>query len=191
MSARADGSAPLEAFQYGMAALHASSPLGTSHATLQRGPNAGAALAAGLVAGTAALALMQFTAMVAYDESPWKLPRMIAALVGGPGWLADEDTFASPVLFGFALHYTLSLLYALALAGILAGQHREHAPIVGLLFGAALYVANLHAFTALFPWFAPMRTLDTLVAHAVFGIVAACAYCEFSRPKVDQDNESS
>jgi ABC-type transport system involved in cytochrome c biogenesis permease subunit len=125
--------------------------------------------------------------MVVYDESPWKLPRMIAALLSGPGVLADEDVFGTPVMLGFAVHYTLSLLYALALAGVLAGLRREHAPIAGLLFGVALYSLNLHGFTQLFPWFAEMRTVDTFVAHAIFGVVAAGAYCEFSRPRGDEE----
>jgi hypothetical protein len=151
------------------------------------GPRVTAALAAGIVAGTAAIMLMEWIGMLAYDESPWKLPRMIAALLAGPGALADEASFGAPVLLGFALHYALSLLYALALAGVLAGLRREYAPIVGALFGIALYATNLHGFTHLFPWFAEMRTLDTFVAHAVFGVVAAGAYCEFSRPRGDEE----
>ena len=147
-------------------------------------PAVGAALLAGIVAGTVAIGLMQWISVVAYDESPWKLPRMMAALLRGPAVTAD-DAFAAPVVVGFAVHYTLSLLYALALAGVLAGLRREHAPLVGLAFGILLYMANLHGFTALFPWFEELRTPDTLVAHGVFGVVAACAYCEFSRPARD------
>jgi hypothetical protein len=147
-------------------------------------PRASAALMAGMVAGTVAIVVMQWIAMVAYDESAWKLPRMMAALLRGPAALDDTESFAAlPVMLGFAVHYTLSLLYALALAGVLAGLRREHAPLVGLAFGALLYLANLHGFTALFPWFSEMRTIDTLVAHGIFGLVAACAYCEFSAPR--------
>lgn len=151
------------------------------------GPRVGAALAAGVFAGTAAILLMQWIAMLAYEESPWKLPRMMAALLTGPAALDDEATFSAPVALGFAVHYTLSILYALALAGVLASLQREHAPLVGAFFGLALYAANLHGFTHLFPWFAEMRTLDTLVAHVLFGLVAASAYCEFSRPRGDEE----
>jgi hypothetical protein len=145
-----------------------------------------AALAAGVLAGTAALALMQWLSTVAYDESPWKLPRMMGALVHGPAALGDEYATA-PVALGFAVHYALSLLYAAALAAVLATLRREHAPAAGLAFGIVLYTVNLHGFTALFPWFAEMRTADTLVAHGVFGLVAACAWCELSRPRDEED----
>ena len=170
-----------------MAALRLSSFALPRRAHAAAGPGVAAALGAGVVAGAVALLLWQWIAMLAYDESPWKLPRMMAALVAGPGVLEDEDSFGAPVALGFAVHFTLSLLYALALAGVLAGLRREHAPIVGLLFGLALYVANLHAFTPLFPWFAEMRTLDTFVVHAIFGVFAAGAYCEFSRPRGDEE----
>ena len=170
-----------------MAALPLSSFVFPRRVHAAKGPGVAAALAAGLVAGTVALLLWQWIAMLAYDESPWKLPRMMAALVAGPGVLEDDGTFGAPVALGLALHFMLSLLYVLALAGVLAGLRREHAPIVGLLFGLALYAANLHAFTPLFPWFAQMRTLDTFVVHAVFGMFAASAYCEFSRPRGDEE----
>ena len=170
-----------------MAAIRIPLHLRLPHADAPAAPRAGASLAAGVVAGTVTIALMQWVSIVAYDESPWKLPRMMAALVAGPGVLVDEDIPGAAVALGYAVHYTLSLLYALALGGVLGGLRREHPPIVGFLAGVALYAVNLHGFTAVFPWFAEMRTLDTLIAHAVFGVVAAGAYCEFSRPRRDPD----
>ena len=144
-------------------------------------PSAAAAILAGLIAGTLALAVMQSMAMLVYDESPWKLLRMMAALVSGPGALAPRDEFdAAIVVTGLATHYTLSLLYALALTGLLRGVPRELAVPGGLAFGVALYVANLYGFTQLFPWFAEMRTADTLFAHAIFGVVVADAYSELA-----------
>jgi hypothetical protein len=50
------------------------------------------------------------------------------------------------------------------------------APWIGMTFGVGLYFGNLYGFTQLFPWFAELRTLDTLAAHVLFGIVAATAY---------------
>ena len=172
-----------------MASLRIPLATRTRHPARAASPHAGAALLAGIVAGTAAIALMQWMSVVAYEESPWKLPRMMAALVQGPAVITSDDVFAAPAAIGFGVHYVLSLLYALALAGVLAGLRREHAPFVGLAFGAALYAVNLHAFTAMFPWFEELRTPDTLVAHAVFGVVAACAYCEFSRPARDDESD--
>ena len=100
-----------------MAALRLSPSALPRRAHAAAGPNVLAALAAGVVAGTVALLLWQWIAMLAYDESPWKLPRMMAALVAGPGVLDDEGSFGAPVALGFAVHFTLSLLYVLALAG--------------------------------------------------------------------------
>ncbi|HET9652524.1 MAG TPA: hypothetical protein VFP36_10050 [Usitatibacter sp.] len=141
-------------------------------------PSAAAAIGAGLIAGTVAFALMQSFAVLVYDESPWKLARMMAAIVRGPQALAPQDEFdAAIVALGLGTHYTLSLLYALALAGVLRELPRDMGPLIGLAFGVTLYLANLHGFTRLFPWFAELRTIDTLVAHAVFGLIAAGAYC--------------
>lgn len=142
------------------------------------GPSAAAALQAGLFAGTAVLVVLQVLAVVAYDESPWKLVRMMAALARGPEALEPADEFdATLVATGLALHYALATLYALALACILTDTPRRHASVVGIAFGVALYFGNLHGFTALFPWFAEMRTVDTLVAFAFFGFLLARSYC--------------
>jgi hypothetical protein len=129
---------------------------------------------AGLVAGGAVLFAMTAVAITAYDEPVWKLPRMMAAIVAGPAVLEPADEFdAGIVVLGLAVHFALALAYTAALAGVLRDFRRETAPLVGLAFGALLYVANLHGFTALFEWFEPMRTADTFVAHALFGLVAA------------------
>src|SRR5258706_12438389 len=44
-----------------------------------------AALEAGLAGAVVALALLQFFAVAIYEESPWRLMRMMAAVVSGPG----------------------------------------------------------------------------------------------------------
>jgi hypothetical protein len=149
---------------------------------LRRRLRPAAALKAGAVAGAIALLLLQFFAIVVYDESPWKLFRMIAALARGPGVLEPDDEFdAAIVAIGLTLHFALALLYALPLAGLVVDAPRRHAYAVGLAFGIALYFANFYGFTALFPWFAPHRTLDTLLVHALFGLSAAKLYWLFRR----------
>ena len=136
-----------------------------------------AAVAAGLVAGTIAIVAMLAMAMAVYDESPWKMPRMIAAIAMGPSALQPEDEFAFAVVAtGILLHFALALVYSFALALLVKDPPDAAAPWIGLAFGVALYFANLHGFTRLFPWFVPMRTLDTLGIHALFGIVAATTY---------------
>ena len=143
-------------------------------------PSPRAALQASLFAGTVLLLAMQFIGAVAYDESPWKLLRMVAALARGPGVLDPDDEFDFAVVAtGLALFYALSMLYGLALACILTESPRRHASVLGIAFGIALYGANFHVFTAMFPWFAAYRTIDTVVAHALFGLLLARGYCAF------------
>ena len=144
------------------------------------GPSAAAALQAGLFAGTAVLLVLEVLAVVGYDESPWKLLRMIAALARGPQALEPSDEFDGAIVAtGLLLHYALAMLYGLALACLLTDTPRRHANLVGIAFGAALYYGNLHGFTSLFPWFAEMRTIDTLVAYSFFGFLLARSYCAF------------
>jgi hypothetical protein len=146
----------------------------------QARPNARAALLAAGLAGTVLLAVMQFIGAVAYDESPWKLLRMVAALARGPGVLEPDDEFdLAIVAIGLTLFYALSMLYGLALAWILTEAPRRDAGLPGIAFGVALYFANFHGFTAIFPWFAEYRTIDTFVAHALYGLLLARGYCAF------------
>jgi hypothetical protein len=150
--------------------------LDAAHAPAQRRrAEAGAALVAGVAAGSALLTLLVLLSAGLYDEPAWKIPQLIGATLRGPA--AAEVRVFDPVLaaFGVAIHFTLSILYALAFAGITA-EWRRHAALMGIAFGVALYVLNLHGFTHLFPWFLELRTPDTLAAHAFFGLLLACIY---------------
>ena len=142
----------------------------------------GAAITAGLFSGAVLLGLLIGFGDVVYGEAPWKLLRMIAATVQGPQALAYPEEFdARLVLTGGVLHFLFSVLYALALTGVVAEARRAFAAWLGLAFGVALYFANLHGFTLLFPWFAELRTVDTFLAHAFFGLLLAQAYLAFSQ----------
>src|SRR5689334_11244425 len=59
----------------------------------RRTPRALPAIQAGLFAGAIALLLLQFAGIVIYDESPWNLMRLFAALARGPAALEPEDEF--------------------------------------------------------------------------------------------------
>jgi hypothetical protein len=140
-----------------------------------------AALLSGLLGGAVLLGLLLGFGGLIYDEEPWKLLRMIAATVAGPAALVGASEFdARLALMGATLHFLFSTLYALALLGLLAECRRWLAPWLGLAFGVALYFANLHGFTLLFPWFAELRTVDTLLAHAFFGLLVAQMYAALS-----------
>lgn len=146
----------------------------------QARPSAAAALQAALFAATVSLALIVFIGIVAYDESPWKFLRMAAAMAKGRGALEPDDEFDFAIVgLGLGLYYALAMLYGLAAAPLLGDCPRRWASIVGLALGFALYSANFHGFTVLFPWFAEFRTIDTLFANLAFGFLLARAYCAF------------
>ena len=143
-------------------------------------PNAAAALQAALFAATVSLVVLVFVGIVAYDESPWKFLRMVAAMAKGGGALEPDDEFDFAIVaLGLALYYALAMLYGLAAAPLLGDCPRRYANVIGLAFGFALYSANFHGFTVLFPWFAEFRTVDTLFANLIFGFLLARAYCAF------------
>src|SRR5436305_10756176 len=94
------------------------------------------AIQAGLVAGIAALLLLQFFAVVVYDESPWKLARALAAMARGPSVLEPHDEFdAAIVAVAATLFLAISVLYSLALACLVSEAPRRFAPALGAAFG--------------------------------------------------------
>jgi len=131
----------------------------------------GAAVGASLAAGSVFLTLLVAFSVGLYDEPVWKIPQMIAATVGSAPARLFEPGVA---LLGVGLHFALALLYGLAFAGLTADLRRT--ATLGIVFGIALYFVNLHGFTYLFPWFTELRTLDTLAAHALFGLLLANLY---------------
>jgi hypothetical protein len=136
-----------------------------------------AAAISGLAAGTLSLIAMVMLSMLVYDESAWKLPRMAAAVLAGPRALEPDDEFSfTLVALGIVAHFSLAVLYGAVLATLVKDLPEAAAPWIGMTFGVGLYFGNLYGFTQLFPWFAELRTLDTLAAHVLFGIVAATAY---------------
>lgn len=143
-------------------------------------PNVTAALLASLLACTALLLVLEFIGVVAYDESPWRLLRAIAAVLRGPDVLDDADEFDFAIVAtGLALFYAISTLYGMALSFLLGDSPRRYAMAIGLAYGFALYSAVLHGLAAAYPWLAAYRTVDTLVAHALYGVLLALAYCAF------------
>jgi hypothetical protein len=152
------------------------------HRLPRRRINAFAVLCAGLLASAVTLTLMQVFAVAVYDEPFWGIFRMVAAMVRGPAVLEPDDEFdAGIVAIGATLYLALSLLYALALSCLVANTPRRYAIVVGLAFGLALYYANFYGFTLIFPWFVPHRTVDTLIVHAIFGVIVARSYWTFRR----------
>ncbi|RQR54664.1 sodium:proline symporter [Burkholderia sp. Bp9140] len=109
--------------------------------------------------------------------------RLTAAIVMGQSVLGPSAGF-DPAIMGVAtlVHAALSLAYAAVLAMVVRHLSAGAALLAGGVFGLVLYGINLHAFTAIFPWFVPVRGAITLLAHLVFGVTAAGVYCIVRRP---------
>ncbi|KVV21726.1 sodium:proline symporter [Burkholderia cepacia] len=103
--------------------------------------------------------------------------RLTAAIVMGRRVL-DVSAGFDPLVMAVAtfVHLVLSLVYAAVLAKTIRTLSLAAALLAGGAFGLILYGVNLYVFTAIFPWFVPVRGAITLVAHLVFGITAAAAY---------------
>nr|WP_321863270.1 sodium:proline symporter [Burkholderia cenocepacia] len=104
--------------------------------------------------------------------------RLTAAIVMGRSGLGASGGF-DPLVMGVAtlVHALLSLVYAAVLARLVRSLSLLPALFAGGAFGLLLYGVNLYGFTAIFPWFIPVRGAITLVAHLIFGITAAAVYC--------------
>lgn len=102
---------------------------------------------------------------------------LTAAIVMGRRVLEPPAGF-DPLVMGVAtvVHLSLSLAYTAVLAKVLHRMSFRSALVAGGAFGLVLYGVNLHAFTAIFPWFIPVRGMITFVAHLGFGITAAATY---------------
>ncbi|MDR8103056.1 hypothetical protein [Burkholderia cenocepacia] len=104
--------------------------------------------------------------------------RLTAAIVMGPRVLGAPGGF-DPLVMGVAtlVHAVLSVAYAAVLVRVIRRLSLGPALLAGGVFGLLLYGVNLYGFTALFPWFIPVRGAITLIAHLMFGITAAAVYC--------------
>ncbi|MPV55209.1 sodium:proline symporter [Burkholderia sp. HI2761] len=104
--------------------------------------------------------------------------RLTAAIVMGRSVLDTSGGF-DPLVMGVAtlVHAMLSLVYAAVLVRLVHGLSCVAALVAGGAFGLLLYGVNLYGFTAIFPWFIPVRGAITLIAHLIFGITAAAVYC--------------
>lgn len=161
-------------------------PMGAVPVARTRTVSWSAAVWAGIIAGAVFLVLEMLMVPLFAAGSPWGPPRMIAAIVMGQGVLPPPATFdLGVVMAAMAVHFLLSIAYALVLASIVYWMSSGGAMSVGGLFGFVLYVVNFHFFTEFFPWFANARNWITFFAHVMFGIVAAAAYKALTAPARD------
>jgi uncharacterized membrane protein YagU involved in acid resistance len=158
-------------------------PIGTSEYVWHHTLDWAAAILAGIIAGVVFVMLEMIMAPVFLGESPWGPPRMIAAIVMGREVLpapGATPTFSMSILgMAMIVHLILSIIYA-AVGGLFFHRLRlGPAVILGGFLGLLLYWINFYGFTSVFDWFAMARNWVSVLAHIVFGAIAAWSYKAF------------
>ena len=103
--------------------------------------------------------------------------RLAAAIVMGRAVLSPPASFDWEVMLVATLvHFALSIAYSVILSRVIARLGTALSLLAGIVFGLLLYGINMYGFTAVFPWFEATRDWITVIAHVVFGIVAAAVY---------------
>lgn len=151
-----------------------------SHHFARRAPDWCAAAFAGLVAGGLFL-ILEVSATWMMGASPWEPLRMTAAILMGHG-VASPATSIGPgiTLVALVVHFSLSVLFGLVLAAIMAmfsfDSSLGMATLAGVIFGLAVYWLDFYGMTRVFPWFGDARGAASLMTHLVFGLVAGVTY---------------
>jgi hypothetical protein len=160
------------------------------HDWARRSPDWTAAAVAGFVAGAVLMVVELLWSATVSGDSPWRISRMIAAIAMGPETLQSSAFSIGVVGVAMLTHYILGVLFATVLALVIAGFHYETSAgmmeTLGALFGVGLYFFNFHGMSYFFPWMADLRSWSTLIAHLVFGMVAAFLYWKFDRHFTDR-----
>lgn len=157
------------------------------HQWERRAPDWRAAAAAGFAAGAVLMVLELIWAASMHMDGPWRIPHMVAALVLGPGILERTPSEFSLLVVSIALvtHYVLGVVFGVLLGFLIAGFHYETSlgmiQTIGAVFGFVLYLFNFHGMSWFLPWFAELRGWGTLMAHLVFGVLAAVLYWKLAR----------
>jgi len=103
--------------------------------------------------------------------------RLAAAIILGPEILPMQVAFDWPAMIvATMIHFSLSVIYSMILAAFIVRRDLAVSIFVGIEFGFILFGINMYGFTMIFPWFDEARDWITLVAHVVFGVVAASTY---------------
>jgi hypothetical protein len=140
----------------------------------------GTVAVAGLVAGTLAT-VTQMLLWAVTGADAWELllrdSRLTAALVlGRPALSPSAGVDIRALTAAAVVHFSLSIIYAALLLPVTKRLPPTAAMLAGAFFGALLYLLNLYALTAIFPWFAEARGVITLAAHIVFGLSVMSTY---------------
>jgi hypothetical protein len=158
-----------------------------SHRWERRLPDWKVAAVSGFVAGAVLMVLELLWAMMTGDGNPWRASHMVAAIVMGPDVLQSAGFSLPIVIVALITHYVLGIAFGLFLAGIVAPYRLDSSIglvlLTGAAFGLALYLFNFHGMVRVFEWFAEVRGVATLIAHLIFGMVAAALYWKLEQPE--------
>ncbi len=136
-----------------------------------------AAVVAGLVAGSLTMLLWMILLSTVTGGALWTPFHHTAAILLGQDALTPSATIAPQIILtGAFVQLVLSVIYALILAFIIHRWGLVVGIVGGALFGLALYIINYYTFSALFPWFYPLRSWIALVGHIFFGATAGGIY---------------
>jgi hypothetical protein len=138
------------------------------------------AAVSGFAAGAVLMVLELLWATIIMGDSPWVTSHMVAAIVMGQDVLQSTDFSVSVVVAALVTHYVLGIVLTLILAAIIVPFHLDSSigmvMLTGAVFGLAVYLFNFFGMVHFFSWFAEMRGFTTMLAHIIFGIVAAAMY---------------
>lgn len=161
-----------------------------SHHWERRLPDWPVAAASGFVAGAVLMVLELLWASAVSNAGPWATPHMIAGIVMGPGVLQSAEFSLPVVIAALVTHYVLGIAFGMILAAIIAPFHLDSSAgmvlLSGAIFGLVLYLFDFYVMEQIFPWFASMRGWATVVAHLIFGMVAAAMYWKMERRELER-----
>lgn len=139
-----------------------------------------AALYAGIAAGIMATMAQIILWWIFSGSLPgimFRDARLAAAIVLGKEILPMQVAFDwAAMIVATLIHFSLSVIYSMILAAFIVRRSLGVSVFVGVEFGFILFGVNMYIFTLIFPWFEEARDWITLVAHVVFGIIAAAMY---------------
>lgn len=163
---------------------HRSKPMiDDGHSTTSE-PATRPALVAGLIGGTAFLAVWMALAAIG-DGNPWGPLSRISTMLLGEDAL-EAKVSPRVVIVALLVHGALSTAYAVLLAVLIERLSATPPVVLGILFGLLLYAMNFHFFTAWFDSFVAARGTVVVFGHVTFGIMTAVAYESFRGEPEDE-----
>lgn len=156
-----------------------------SHHWAHRMPDWLGAAVSGFVAGAVLMVLELLWDTTVNGTSPWVTSHMVAAIVMGPSVLQSAGFSLSVVATALLTHYLLGIAFGIILAAIIAPFRLDSSMglvlLSGAVFGLLLYLFNFYGMERGFYWFAELRGWPAIVAHLIFGMVAAAMYWKIER----------